>query len=577
MTHHPLRRLFCPTVTLALLSPAAMATSFVYEGRLDDLGQPANGRYDLRLNAFGHESHGLTLAAPITFERVEVRDGRFRLDLDLPLVKADQVWLEVAVRSSGEPVFAAIPGRSKAIAAPLIGACWSTTGDSGSTAANFIGTTDAQPFVVRAGNVRGLSIAASTQYLASGLPVTMNMVGGSRVNSVGVDVIGATIAGGGAPNGWQTGLGPGEPNEVLAWFGTVSGGRGNRVMDGGRESTIAGGYLNRTEARAAVISGGNSNRARGVDSVVSGGGENAANEFLSVVVGGQRNVAAGISSTVLGGRNNTTWARGSTAIGGDNNCAGGEYSWAGGRNAKTRLASSQVGDPGVGCNGVVNAGSAGDQGTFVWADSQLSNFISSGSNQFLVRAQGGAVITGSSSVNDPLGNRLRVNGTLRVDSLGSAGSTSLCRNADNQISSCSSSARYKQDIADLELGLATALRLHAVGYRWKANGQADVGFVAEEIAAIDERLVTRNAKGEVEGVRYERLTAVFANAVQELAAGDSLAAERLERIDAENAELRAGQDRLSGENAALRAESTELRARLDRLETLLGKRVTAGR
>jgi hypothetical protein len=43
------------------------AASFVYEGHLDDLGQPANGRYDLKLSAYGAAIQGTTLAAPIIF------------------------------------------------------------------------------------------------------------------------------------------------------------------------------------------------------------------------------------------------------------------------------------------------------------------------------------------------------------------------------------------------------------------------------------------------------------------------------------------------------------------------------
>jgi hypothetical protein len=60
--------------------------------------------------------------------------------------------------------------------------------------------------------------------------------------------------------------------------------------------------------------------------------------------------------------------------------------------------------------------------------------------------------------------------------------------------------------------------------------------VAEEVAALDERLVTRNAAGEVEGVRYERLAAVLANALQELVARHD--AER-ERRDADDRRLAA--------------------------------------
>ncbi len=120
------------------------------------------------------------------------------------------------------------------------------------------------------------------------------------------------------------------------------------------------------------------------------------------------------------------------------------------------------------------------------------------------------------------------------------------------------------------------LRLRAVGYRWKDSGQADVGFVAEEIAALDERLVTRNDRGDVEGVKYDRLTALLANAVQELAARESLAAERMAAITARN-------DALAADNGALRAELAALRAtqdqrdaahaaRLARIEALLDAR-----
>jgi hypothetical protein len=42
-----------------------------------------------------------------------------------------------------------------------------------------------------------------------------------------------------------------------------------------------------------------------------------------------------------------------------------------------------------GCFGVATAAPSGDEGTFAWADSQAANFVSTGSNQFLVRASGG--------------------------------------------------------------------------------------------------------------------------------------------------------------------------------------------
>jgi hypothetical protein len=67
---------------------------------------------------------------------------------------------------------------------------------------------------------------------------------------------------------------------------------------------------------------------------------------------------------------------------------------------------------------------------------------------------------------------------------------------------------------------------------WKDGGMADVGFVAEEIARIDERLVTRNAKGEVEGVKYDRLSVVLALAVQQLAAARTADGVRIASLEA---------------------------------------------
>jgi hypothetical protein len=83
-------------LALALAAPTAEAASFVHEGRLDDRGQPANGRYDLTLSADGAAARGTTLAVPTAFasdapshDAVEAErrplassaDGRFAIDL----------------------------------------------------------------------------------------------------------------------------------------------------------------------------------------------------------------------------------------------------------------------------------------------------------------------------------------------------------------------------------------------------------------------------------------------------------------------------------------------------------------
>jgi hypothetical protein len=549
-------------LALALAAPMAHAASFVYEGRLDDLDQPANGRYDLKLSAYGAAALGTTLAAPITFEGVEVKEGRFRLDVALPLVKADQVWLEVAVRGSGEPSFSVIPGRSKAIAAPLIGACWSTTGDSGvNPATNFIGTTDAQPFVVRTQNVRSLRIEPSA-ILFAGNPITTNTIAGSSANTVTAGVRGATISGGGVPLGFFGDPDPDYPgdfpNFVTDHYGTVGGGYANRAGDSAGTvadspfATVSGGISNTASGFISTVGGGDGNTASGGSSTVGGGDGNTASGFISTVGGGSRNTASGSGSTVGGGLVNTAsgtistigggeqntasgaqstvsggWvntASGttSTVVGGLENCAGGRLSWAGGLRAKVRPGTNPGG---IGsCSDLTYPGGNGDQGTFVWADSQNANFVSTGDNQFLVRAAGGFgfntnSIPGGRVINTSSGAHLTTGG----------------------IWTNSSSRALKTAFESIDAGdvLARLLALPLTRWQYRASPVEGVhlGPVAEEF---------HEAFGL--GADGQSISTVDANGVA-LAAIQGLNA----KLEAENAALRAGQKRLAAELAELRA------------------------
>ena len=58
-------------------------------------------------------------------------------------------------------------------------------------------------------------------------------------------------------------------------------------------------------------------------------------------------------------------------------------------------------------------------------------------------------------------------------------------------------------------------RLRPVTYNWKTSGVRDIGFIAEEVAAIEPLLADYNEKGEIEGVKYGQITTVLVNAVKE--------------------------------------------------------------
>ena len=134
-----------------------------------------------------------------------------------------------------------------------------------------------------------------------------------------------------------------------------------------------------------------------------------------------------------------------------------------------------------------------------------------------VRVPGVLNVTSSTILNSTVlvsGNAFFTD-NVSVSLLGSAGSTNLCRNASDQISTCSSSLRYKTSVQPFISGLDIVRRLRPISFDWKDGGMKDVGFAAEEVEQVEPLLVTRNHKGEIEGVKYAQVTTVLVNAVRE--------------------------------------------------------------
>jgi len=57
--------------------------------------------------------------------------------------------------------------------------------------------------------------------------------------------------------------------------------------------------------------------------------------------------------------------------------------------------------------------------------------------------------------------------------------------------------------------------LRPITFTWKQDGKRDLGFGAEDVAAVEPLLTFRNQQGEIEGVKYSQLSAVFVNAFKE--------------------------------------------------------------
>lgn len=143
------------------------------------------------------------------------------------------------------------------------------------------------------------------------------------------------------------------------------------------------------------------------------------------------------------------------------------------------------------------------------------SILGNGTDTFINRPAGGAILFRENN-----GTQVVINsgGTVSLFALGSSGGTPLCFNPFNQISACSSSIRYKDNIRALDSGLDLIRHLRPVSFNWKADNKADIGLVAEEVAEALPELVTRNKRGEIEGVKYDRIGVIAVNAIKELQA-----------------------------------------------------------
>jgi hypothetical protein len=102
-----------------------------------------------------------------------------------------------------------------------------------------------------------------------------------------------------------------------------------------------------------------------------------------------------------------------------------------------------------------------------------------------------------------------------LDGQDSQASPTCISNANYRMGYCSSSLRYKIGVTSFTGGLDIIGRLRPVSFTWKGDGAHDIGLAAEEVAKVEPLLAFRNGRGEIEGVRYNQLSAVFINAFKE--------------------------------------------------------------
>jgi hypothetical protein len=228
-------------------------------------------------------------------------------------------------------------------------------------------------------------------------------VGGGCANQAGdnagnaADRNYATVAGGQSnlAAGLASTVGGGGGNSATAEAATVAGGIGNLASGGG--AAVSGGIFNTAGGVVSAIAGGTENTASGDHAAIGGGKENQASGLRSTIAGGDSNTATGLVSAIAGGASNTASLQGAAVGGGTGNTASGiSAAVAGGQSNTASGASSAI--PGGANNtatGVAGLAAgfkarANHDGAFVWGDFTDVDISSTGTNQFIVRANGGA-------------------------------------------------------------------------------------------------------------------------------------------------------------------------------------------
>ena len=306
---------------------------------------------------------------------------------------------------------------------------WLLGGNSGTNGTQFLGTTDNQPLVFKVNGHQAMRYSyAENTTDPNNKYRSINVLGGSEINSIATGVVGATIAGGGynsftgmdypnkvtadsgtvgggygnTANGYSSTIGGGEYNNTFGGVATVAGGSENYASEdyatiggGGNnkaissQATVAGGLTNTASGNYATVGGGGYNVASGIEATIAGGyGNTASGEYAATIAGGVANTASAIEAAIGGGVLNTASGNYATIAGGYQNTAAGQYSFAAGQQAQ-----------------------ANHNGSFVWNDSASAVFADTGNNQFLIHATGNVGINTSAP-----GSTLSVAGTLGVSS-----------------------------------------------------------------------------------------------------------------------------------------------------------------
>ena len=330
-----------------------------------------------------------------------------------------------------------------------------------------------------------------------------------------------------------------------------------------------------------VNSTGNGNTANGFEALQANtvGGSNMAGGFEALYSNttGSDNTASGANALYSNTTASGNTATGTSALyynstGVGNTATGlsalqanttGNYNTADGSQALTNNTGAE--NTGSG-NSALVSNTTGSNNTAVGFDALFTNTTGSG-NIAIGSGAGYYLTTGDSNIDIGNGGVAGDSGVTRIGNgmqsatyisgiYGvNAGGNAVYVTSSGQLSSASSSRRFKQDIRDMGDTTDVVMGLRPVRFRYKtqgADGGEQYGLIAEEVEEIAPQLVGRGLDGQIDSVHYEKVNAILLNQVQTL--------QRL--VDAQKDQMQSQQQEFSDLIRRLEARLAELETRV---------------
>lgn len=476
---------------------SAQSTTFNYQGNLKSSGVDASGSFDFEFALFDAVSGGAQVGSTLTRSSVPVTNGIFGVSLDFGAqFPGAGRFLEIRVRETGVGSFTTLSPRQPVTSTPY--SVKTLNADNATNATNAVNATTATT-ATNATQLGGqpASFYTNATNLTAGtldparLPVPLSLTGnaaigtgiinGTNASTAGNGVYGlATSATGFTAGGYFQGNssnGYGVAAEASAPSGTTYGVYARSVSTDGR--AVYGLAAGLTGANFGVYGVSQSTSGYGVYGLAF------PSTGTTYGVYGQTNSAAGYGGYFVG----RGYFSGNLGVG---------------------VTSPQE-------NLSVANGMNIDQNNLNNGDVTNSLKFGNGSGEAIASKRTAGGIQFGLDFYTNFARRMTISqaGFISVLNLGAAGATTLCRNANNEISTCSSSLRYKTNIVKYSSGLSFVNQLRPITFEWKDGGMHDLGLAAEDVAKVDPLLVTYNKDGQVEGVKYDRIGVVLINAVKE--------------------------------------------------------------